>query len=75
MSPGVVTKIGIHMDPAPVCIAICEILVEHEHQLSALHSVVSSLQRRNVIHGHVVIANPYRQACVSTDAELQKAAL
>ncbi|KIW36011.1 uncharacterized protein PV06_11686 [Exophiala oligosperma] len=58
---GIVTKLGIHITPAPVCFMDCEISVPHESQLGLLIKTVGTLEREGVVQNHTSIANPYHK--------------
>ncbi|GJP92946.1 CAZyme family AA4 [Aspergillus niger] len=64
---GVVTKIGIHLTPAPACFMDCVVSVPNEEDIGALVRIMSALEREGIVQNHASIANPYRQALSSED--------
>ncbi|KAK2030554.1 FAD-linked oxidase-like protein [Colletotrichum zoysiae] len=64
---GVVTKIGMHICPAPEAYTACELSVPNEEDLGPLIALVADLQRRNVISNHPSVSNVFRQAILSPD--------
>ncbi|KAK5633895.1 hypothetical protein RRF57_009609 [Xylaria bambusicola] len=64
---GVVTKLGIHITPAPEACAACELSVPNEEGLGQLIELVADLQRRGVISNHPSVSNVFRQGILSPD--------
>lgn len=64
---GVVTKIGIHITPAPEAYTACELSVPNESDLTQLVELLAHLQRRAVVTNHPSISNIFRQAIMSPD--------
>ncbi|KAL2205685.1 FAD-linked oxidase-like protein [Sarocladium strictum] len=64
---GVVTKLGMHITPAPEAYAACELSVPNEHDLGKLIKLVGDLQRRGVISNHPSVSNVFRQAILSSE--------
>ncbi|KAF4500045.1 vanillyl-alcohol oxidase [Fusarium agapanthi] len=64
---GVVTKLGIHITPAPEAYTACELSVPNERDLSQLVELLANLQRRGVFTNHPSISNVFRQAILSPD--------
>lgn len=64
---GVVTKIGIHITPAPEAYTACELSVPNESDLTQLVELLADLQRRAVVTNHPSISNVFRQAILSPD--------
>ncbi|SCV32169.1 related to 4-cresol dehydrogenase flavoprotein subunit [Fusarium fujikuroi] len=62
---GVVTKLGIHITPAPEAYTACELSVPNETDLPQLVELLASLQRRGVVTNHPSISNVFRQAILS----------
>ncbi|KKY26461.1 putative fad binding domain containing protein [Phaeomoniella chlamydospora] len=62
---GIVTKLGIHMTPAPEAYAYCEVSVKEEKDLVPLIGTISDLIRRRIIGNSASISNIFRQALVS----------
>ncbi|KAJ9145116.1 Vanillyl alcohol oxidase [Pleurostoma richardsiae] len=62
---GVVTKIGIHLTPAPESYMGIAVSVPEEEDLVALVGTLSALQRQNIITNSPSISNAFRQALVS----------
>ncbi|KAF5691056.1 vanillyl-alcohol oxidase [Fusarium globosum] len=62
---GVVTKLGIHITPAPEAYTACELSVPDERDLPQLVELLASLQRRGVVTNHPSISNVFRQAILS----------
>ncbi|KAI1609679.1 hypothetical protein EDD36DRAFT_498516 [Exophiala viscosa] len=58
---GIVTKMGIHLQPAPRHFVDCEVSVPNEEDLLALTSTIARLERSGVIQNHASISNSYRQ--------------
>ncbi|KAF5612352.1 Vanillyl-alcohol oxidase [Fusarium sp. NRRL 25303] len=69
---GVVTKLGIHLTPAPEAFCNVEVSVEKEEDLVALIDVLGNLLRRKVIGNFPSISNIFRQALVSRDEDVAK---
>ncbi|KAL4751357.1 hypothetical protein BDW72DRAFT_212813 [Aspergillus terricola var. indicus] len=68
---GVVTKIGIHITPAPEAYATFTVSVSREEDLVPLVGVLSDLMRRSVILNSPSIANIFRIALLSQAPEVQ----
>ncbi|KAL9562771.1 hypothetical protein ACKAV7_012957 [Fusarium commune] len=64
---GVVTKLGIHITPAPEAYTACELSVPNERDLPQLVELLADLQRRGVVTNHPSISNVFRQAILSPD--------
>ncbi|KAG7410063.1 Vanillyl-alcohol oxidase [Fusarium oxysporum f. sp. rapae] len=64
---GVVTKVGIHITPAPEACTACELRVPNERDLPQLVEILAGLQRRGVITNHPSISNVFLQAILSPD--------
>ncbi|GME37386.1 FAD-linked oxidase-like protein [Neofusicoccum parvum] len=62
---GVVTKLGIHLTPAPESYMGISVSVPREGDLVDLIGILSSLQRRGVIWNSPSVLNPFRQAVTS----------
>ncbi|KAH7142102.1 vanillyl-alcohol oxidase [Dactylonectria macrodidyma] len=69
---GVVTKLGIHLTPAPEAFCDCEVSVEKEESLVSLIDVLCNLLRRKVIGNFPSVSNIFRQALVSRDEDIAK---
>lgn len=67
---GVVTKIGIHLTPAPESYMSCDVSVPGEEDLVELVGILSDLQRRGVIWNSPSIENHFRQAIVCQDPNI-----
>ena len=61
---GVVTKLGIWLQPAPQAYMTCAISVEKEEQLVELIGTITDLQRRGIIQNSPSISNLFRQ-CIT----------
>lgn len=59
---GIVTKLGIHLTPAPASFALCELSVPSQDQLASMVRTLAHLERENVIQNHTSISNPFRRA-------------
>ncbi len=59
---GVVTKMGIHLQAAPLHFLDCEVSVPNEEDLSVLMSTIARLERSGIIQNHASISNSFRQA-------------
>jgi 4-cresol dehydrogenase (hydroxylating) len=59
---GVVTKMGIHLQPAPHHFLDCQISVPNEDDLPVLVSTLAHLERSGIIQNHASVSNPFRQA-------------
>ncbi|KAK3953468.1 hypothetical protein QBC32DRAFT_118812 [Pseudoneurospora amorphoporcata] len=59
---GIVTKLGIHLTPAPASFALCELSVPSQDQLISMVRTLAHLERENVIQNHTSISNPFRRA-------------
>ncbi|RJE23136.1 hypothetical protein PHISCL_04537 [Aspergillus sclerotialis] len=68
---GVVTKLGIHITPAPEAYASLEVVARNEKDLAPLVSILSDLQRRSVILTSVSVANIFRLALTDKNPEVQ----
>lgn len=64
---GVVTKIGIHLTPAPESYMSCNVSVPREADLINLVGILSDLQRRGIIWNSPSVENHFRQAIVCQD--------
>ncbi|PCG88406.1 FAD-binding, type 2 [Penicillium occitanis (nom. inval.)] len=64
---GVVTKLGIHITPAPEAYTACELSVPNEGDLGQLIELLADLQRRGVVTNHPSVSNVFRQAILSPD--------
>ncbi|KAM0387377.1 Vanillyl-alcohol oxidase [Fusarium culmorum] len=64
---GVVTKLGIHITPAPEAYTACELSVPKEEDLTQLVELLANLQRRGVVTNHPSISNVFRQAILCED--------
>ncbi|KAF5722423.1 vanillyl-alcohol oxidase [Fusarium mundagurra] len=64
---GVVTKLGIHITPAPEAYTACELSVPNERDLPQLVELLAILQRRGVVTNHPSISNVFRQAILSPE--------
>ncbi|KAL1970557.1 hypothetical protein VTN77DRAFT_4201 [Rasamsonia byssochlamydoides] len=69
---GIVTKIGIHMTPAPEFLMACDISVPREEDLIPLVGILSDLQRRHIIQSSPSISNVFRQCMTSNDPAVYK---
>lgn len=58
---GIVTKMGIHLQPAPLYFLDCEVSVPDEEDLPLLVSKIAHLERSAIIQNHASISNSYRQ--------------
>ncbi|KAF9894961.1 hypothetical protein FE257_004583 [Aspergillus nanangensis] len=67
---GIVTKIGIHITPAPEAYASVEVTVPKEEDLVALVGTLSDLMRRSIILNSPSIANIFRIALMSRNPEV-----
>ncbi|RAH81585.1 FAD-linked oxidase-like protein [Aspergillus japonicus CBS 114.51] len=67
---GVVTKIGMHITPAPEAYATVEVSVPQESDLVPLVGILSDLMRRSVILNSPSIANIFRIALTSQNPEV-----
>ncbi|KAL4898598.1 hypothetical protein BDV59DRAFT_206904 [Aspergillus ambiguus] len=67
---GVVTKLGIHITPAPEAYATIEVSVPREEDLVPLVGTLSDLMRRSIILNSPSIANIFRIALMSKDPEI-----
>ncbi|KAE8382395.1 hypothetical protein BDV26DRAFT_288676 [Aspergillus bertholletiae] len=68
---GIVTKLGIHITPAPEAYATVEISVPKEEDLVPLVGTLSDLMRRSIILNSPSIANIFRLALMSQIPEVQ----
>ncbi|CAI4212772.1 unnamed protein product [Parascedosporium putredinis] len=68
---GVVTKLGIHITPAPEAYSSAELDVPHEEDLGVLIEILSDLMRRSIILNSPSIANSFRIAMTSGVPEVQ----
>lgn len=68
---GVVTKLGIHITPAPEAYATVEVSVPREEDLAPLVGTLSDLMRRSIILNSPSIANIFRIALMSRDPEVR----
>ena len=68
---GVVTKLGIHMSPAPEAYASVEVIARNEKDLVPLVSVLSDLRRRSIILNAISVANIFRLALTDKNPEVQ----
>ncbi|KAJ5721179.1 FAD-linked oxidase-like protein [Penicillium malachiteum] len=69
---GVVTKLGIHITPAPEAYATVEVSVPREEDLVPLVGTLSDLMRRSVILNSPSIANIFRIALTSRESEVHE---
>ena len=67
---GVVTKIGMHLTPAPAYYLDCEVSVPNESDLRILCQTIARLERTGVVQNHTTISNIYRQATQSGDPNI-----
>ncbi len=67
---GVVTKLGIHITPAPEAYATVEVSVPREEDLVPLIGTLSDLMRRSIILNSPSIANIFRIALTSKIPEV-----
>ncbi|PYH49313.1 FAD-binding oxidoreductase [Aspergillus saccharolyticus JOP 1030-1] len=67
---GVVTKIGMHITPAPEAYATVEVSIPQESDLVPLVGSLSDLMRRSVILNSPSIANIFRIALTSQNPEV-----
>lgn len=65
--PGVVTKLGIHITPAPKAYIACDLSVPNERDLPQLVELLADVQRRGVVTNQAPISNVFRQAILSPD--------
>lgn len=68
---GVVTKLGIHITPAPEAYSSAELDVPREEDLGVLIETLSDLMRRSTILNSPSIANSFRIAIASGVPEVQ----
>ncbi|KAH1594734.1 hypothetical protein KXX34_001854 [Aspergillus fumigatus] len=68
---GIVTKIGIHITPAPEAYATVEVSVPREEDLIPLVGTLSDLMRRSIILNSPSIANIFRLALTAPIPEVQ----
>lgn len=59
---GIVTKMGIHLQPAPLHLIDCKVSVPNEEDLPLLTSSIARLERSGIIQSHASISNSFRQA-------------
>lgn len=71
-SVGVVTKLGIHITPAPESYATVEVDVPKESDLVPLVGILSDLMRRSVILNSPSIANIFRIALLSREPKVHE---
>ena len=64
---GVVTKLCIHISPAPEAYTACDLSVPNEENLPQFIELLADLQRRGVITNHPSVSNVFRQAILSPD--------
>ncbi|KAJ5724828.1 hypothetical protein N7493_006556 [Penicillium malachiteum] len=69
---GIVTKLGIHITPAPEAYATVEVSVPREEDLVPLVGTLSDLMRRSVILNSPSIANIFRIALTSREREVHE---
>ncbi|KAE8323154.1 hypothetical protein BDV39DRAFT_196138 [Aspergillus sergii] len=67
---GIVTKLGIHITPAPEAYATVEVSVPQEQDLIPLVGTLSDLMRRSIILNSPSIANIFRIALTSSVPEV-----
>ncbi|KFZ25390.1 hypothetical protein V502_00126 [Pseudogymnoascus sp. VKM F-4520 (FW-2644)] len=67
---GVVTKLGIHITPAPEAYATVEVSVPREEDLVPLIGTLSDLMRRSIVLNSPSIANTFRIALTSKVPEV-----
>lgn len=70
LKTGVVTKLGIHITPAPEAYATVEVSVPREEDLVPLIGTLSDLMRRSIILNSPSIANIFRIALTSRVPEV-----
>ncbi|KAJ5654895.1 hypothetical protein N7490_001898 [Penicillium lividum] len=70
LEAGVVTKLGIHITPAPEAYATVEVSVPQEEDLVSLVGILSDLMRRSIILNSPSIANIFRIALTSKVPEV-----
>jgi hypothetical protein len=58
---GIVTKLGIHLQPAPMHFMDCAVSLQNEDDLPLLTSTIARLERSGIIQNHASISNSYRQ--------------
>lgn len=68
---GIVTKLGIHITPAPEAYATVEVSVPREEDLIPLVGTLSDLMRRSIILNSPSIANIFRLALTTPIPEVQ----
>lgn len=68
---GIVTKLGIHITPAPEAYATVEVSVPREEDLIPLVGTLSNLMRRSIILNSPSIANIFRLALTAPIPEVQ----
>ncbi|KAK2123553.1 hypothetical protein NOF04DRAFT_1281132 [Fusarium oxysporum II5] len=64
---GVITKLGIHITPAPKAYTACDLSVPNERDLPQLVELLADVQRRGVVTNQSPISNVFRQAILSPD--------
>jgi hypothetical protein len=64
-----VTKLGIHLTPAPTHLLSCEASVPREDDLEAFVPILAGLQREGIVQNHASLWNHWRQAFASGDSE------
>ncbi|CAK7201600.1 hypothetical protein SEUCBS139899_004308 [Sporothrix eucalyptigena] len=67
---GVVTKMGIHMTPAPEAFCDVTVSVDGEADLVPLIDTLGDLLRRRIITNSPSVANVFRQLVISPDPEV-----
>jgi len=63
----VITKLGIHITPAPKACIACDLSVPNERDLPQLVELLADVQRRGVVTNQSPISNVFRQAILSPD--------
>ncbi|KAF7547652.1 hypothetical protein G7Z17_g7580 [Cylindrodendrum hubeiense] len=72
---GVVTKIGVHLCPAPEAFTTCEVSVYKREDLGPLTVILSDLYRQRIIGNAPSITDIYRQCLRSEDPKVLKRVL
>ncbi|KAI1334267.1 FAD-linked oxidase-like protein [Xylariaceae sp. FL0016] len=67
---GVVTKLGLHLTPAPESYVACALSVPNEEDLEHMVTLLADLMRRGVIANNPTVSNLFRQAVMTTDPEV-----
>lgn len=69
---GVVTKLGVHITPAPEAYATAQVSVPTESDLAPLLTILCDLMRKSVILNSASIANAFRTVLLSGDPEVDE---